>query len=1149
MKICSVRFANLNSLRGEKELDFEEAVFVDHGLFLITGETGAGKTTILDAITLALYGCAARYDKNPSSTMTEHTKECYAEVEFEAGAKRYRSGWYQSKNSKGKLQDRMELAELDAPHTKGTLLTHKKREVSEKVVEISGLTSEQFLRSVMLAQGKFAEFLKSRENDRAELLEKITGTEIYAEISRRAHTKAKEHEEELKHIKTHLEAVRVLSAEEREDRYNALDKCKHIIQCYEQELRYLEQTKELVQEYKKLYEEKHASKQRLENYHQEYREAEKQTTSAHEKLSLCEKEHSDALQDYRTRQELFDKVQKLDTQICEAKNQEEEKGRSRDKEQIRKNELEAGIHQCERELEEKRKTLEECEAWLRQHQAEQDLNAILPGLKVLCSMWEKAQEDFEAADVELRRYQSEIQQLEEQQQSCASEYEQLHKCYEKRLGELKEQKKSILSDMSLRDLQEMKQRLETQRKYDNTLKSIDECISRKCKDEECLLNIEQNIKTLREKQDECERQKVLLEKSEEDMQRTLEQALLRAKYEEDRAQLVPGEPCPLCGSTHHPFAENYSKAREFWIDTYRDEQEQCKSQLQRVTAQYYDIRDIIRSEECERQRLQGSIQDMQQQLRKLYHEYCDIAKHYDTHLYSMEELLEHSPSILQELQERNKRECQKLEEIQTSIEQLESWIEECRATLDEINPTILEVQSKQVRLNQKVESLREILSSAERKRAKRQDELNNVRVSYMKQLEQLGESVDINDIDAARQHLRTLEQRNQEYQDTQRRRDECCDAVDRYSADIERDREFLEVQIQRVTEMEMQLQEIQNKVQCLQRQREELFDTYNVDDERQRLEKLITDKEKKMRDAREQSDQARQKIDQLEGRIRETETAINCLEEKIADTSAKLREHYDKGAGLHAKYGINDVFGESNIIHGAEEQTIERAIENIKEAIGEQKKQEGMYQQQLEDDDRQRARHEELSTQYEQHRTITQRWKSLDELIGSADGGKFRKFAQSVTLLHLIQLANVHLAQLHERYELRKSSEKDMSLSIFDKEQDSERPIESLSGGEMFLVSLALALGLADLASRNTRIDSLFIDEGFGTLDASTLEEVVRVLERIRIRGKMIGIISHVELLKERIRLQVHVRKLGGGVSELSIEEHSIDGCRVLHRS
>ena len=163
-------------------------------------------------------------------------------------------------------------------------------------------------------------------------------------------------------------------------------------------------------------------------------------------------------------------------------------------------------------------------------------------------------------------------------------------------------------------------------------------------------------------------------------------------------------------------------------------------------------------------------------------------------------------------------------------------------------------------------------------------------------------------------------------------------------------------------------------------------------------------------------------------------------------------------------------------------------------------------------------------------------WTQLSALIGSHDGKKFRVFAQGLSLEVLLRHANTHLARLNPRYHLGRADGENLDLEIIDLYQASaRRPMSSLSGGESFLASLALALGLSDLAGRNVQIDSLFIDEGFGTLDTETLDTALSALESLRLQEKTVGIISHVEVLKERIGVQINVARQPDGCSALKV--------------
>jgi exonuclease SbcC len=221
----------------------------------------------------------------------------------------------------------------------------------------------------------------------------------------------------------------------------------------------------------------------------------------------------------------------------------------------------------------------------------------------------------------------------------------------------------------------------------------------------------------------------------------------------------------------------------------------------------------------------------------------------------------------------------------------------------------------------------------------------------------------------------------------------------------------------------------------------------------------------------------------------------------------------------------------------------ESSIEDIQKEIAEQETQQQQIQRQLgaieatvRQQDILRERQADLIDKISLQQKECTRWNYLNELIGSSDGKKFRRFAQGLTLDNLIGLANRHLLKLNDRYFLKRTENEELGIEVIDTYQaDVTRPVSTLSGGEAFLASLALALGLSNIAGRKASIDSFFLDEGFGTLDPETLEVALAALDSLHASGKTIGIISHVEAIKERIPVQIMVRKLSGGVSTLEI--------------
>jgi len=259
---------------------------------------------------------------------------------------------------------------------------------------------------------------------------------------------------------------------------------------------------------------------------------------------------------------------------------------------------------------------------------------------------------------------------------------------------------------------------------------------------------------------------------------------------------------------------------------------------------------------------------------------------------------------------------------------------------------------------------------------------------------------------------------------------------------------------------------------------------------------------------------------------RESETKLNALQTQIAATKAKLEQLEVRRVPFEGQAALN--------VEALIE--LEAKAKRLNDDFAAKRTEVGSLEQQVKNDDDARKRREAGGAEMQAAEAEALRWGRLKELIGSADGAKFSRFAQSLTLRQLIGLANEHLKVLAERYRLMAAEGDDLDLRIVDLYQANvDRPMESLSGGESFLASLALALGLSELASRHHPIDSLFIDEGFGTLDTETLEVALSALENLRSRGKTIGLISHVDLLKERLTTQVRVLRGAGGTSRIEV--------------
>lgn len=264
-----------------------------------------------------------------------------------------------------------------------------------------------------------------------------------------------------------------------------------------------------------------------------------------------------------------------------------------------------------------------------------------------------------------------------------------------------------------------------------------------------------------------------------------------------------------------------------------------------------------------------------------------------------------------------------------------------------------------------------------------------------------------------------------------------------------------------------------------------------------------------------------------------TEKALRAAEVKLTKLQTDLAAVKAKHEQLEAR---RQRFGEQPALDASALAELEKKAAELHEAFASSRTVVGSLEQQIKNDDDSRQRSESSAAELKNAEVEALRWGRLKELIGSADGSKFARFAQSLTLRQLISLANHHLQVLAPRYRLIAADGTELDLRIVDLYQAGvDRPMESLSGGESFLASLALALGLSELASRHHPIDSLFIDEGFGTLDSETLEIALSALENLRASGKTIGLISHVELLKERLGTQVRIIRSASGTSRIEV--------------
>jgi DNA repair protein SbcC/Rad50 len=362
---------------------------------------------------------------------------------------------------------------------------------------------------------------------------------------------------------------------------------------------------------------------------------------------------------------------------------------------------------------------------------------------------------------------------------------------------------------------------------------------------------------------------------------------------------------------------------------------------------------------------------------------------------------------------------------------------------------------------------------------------------------------------AAQQELKRLEQRAQLYGQRLQQAEQQKNAALLQQQKRAHQQDKLSAQTEELENLAQQGKRIATANEQIKAQIQQLLQGRTLAEDRAFYENLLQQALGKLREAEQSWQQQEKGLQRLRGQQQTLEQQLQQLEESVQGQPEITVEQL---------------------------QQLETTFQQQQVELSQQQKAAGIFEERLRQDGQARSAQQRDLQQLALAEAEALRWGRLRELIGSADGAKFARYAQSLTLQQLVQLANQHLQRLAPRYCLHHPPGDQLELVIMDLYQAStQRRMESLSGGESFLASLALALGLSDLASRAYSIHSLFIDEGFGTLDSDTLEVALSALENLQSSGKSIGIISHVELLKERLTTQVRVLPQAEGTSRIEV--------------
>jgi len=380
----------------------------------------------------------------------------------------------------------------------------------------------------------------------------------------------------------------------------------------------------------------------------------------------------------------------------------------------------------------------------------------------------------------------------------------------------------------------------------------------------------------------------------------------------------------------------------------------------------------------------------------------------------------------------------------------------------------------------------------------------------------------------------------------------------------------IDTQVKALTEKQESLERLKKELADGTEEQKQLYGDKKPDDEEGRLNKVIADAEKTEKKARDLNTELQQKlrtakthIDSLKKRIEqrapelkkaETDFSAALIPAGFADekaflearlpqedresSSSRAKELDDAGTELKAKQKDRETRLATEIAKKLTDKTLEELepqFKEFEESLKELRDAAAGLKHKLSENTAAKERIKEKQSAIEAQKKECHRWEKLHGLIGSADGKKYRNFAQGLTFELMVSHANRQLEKMTDRYLLIRDDQQPLELNVVDNYQAGEiRSTKNLSGGESFIVSLTLALGLSKMASRKVRVDSLFLDEGFGTLDEEALEIALETLSSLQQDGKLIGIISHVSALKERISTQINITPVSGGRSSLS---------------
>ena len=1232
MRILTLRLKNLNALKGEWKIDFTQSPFIDNGLFAITGPTGAGKTTLLDAICLALYHQTPRLGPISTSNndiMTRGTAECLAEVEFDIKGKAYRAFW-SMRRARGKVDGNLQSADVELAEVEsGKILATQVRPKSEEIEKLAGLNFARFTKSMMLSQGDFAAFLNANEADRAELLEELTGTEIYGQISQAVHQQFSDAKQKKKEFAIKLEGVTLLSDEQiaqleeeqaqtksqvatsnqtlvqlqkqqqwqqafnaneltikeaseaQQTANNAINEARQELDLLTQSepaeklrLPFLQKNglQQDVTRYKERLDEKAAQ---LPDLKTQKSQLSLEVTNAEQALALTKQQCSEL------EKRINEQVVPLDNQIAQLTTEQQKANENAARLRQSINALTLKRTEIENASADNKTKLGELEIYLREHQSLSGIAEFISGWSETARHIEHDKKQLETLTQSVNNHRQALSSLDDAiaktneslsalTQTFDDKNAQVAKC-EKALQAALSDKPSDTNSANATSKASLQQERDTKlHHWDNVLQ---------------IGHIQQQYLAL-------EQEKVSLGAQKEDLAKKLaqqqsdRQALvdaykqtrsnlkdiealiaLDAEVAHLRAQLKSGEPCPVCGANEHTTSSVVIDVPETI-----QKRDSLKQQLDDIELQGARAKESVTQTEFTLAQVNKQLEQASGQRDALLEKWQQISSVLSADIPSFEKVdINTSQSVAQFTQEFKTR----LDDISAQLTRLEECEQALNTAVQAKNDSQQLLQAKQSELAvslQQRETLEKQFNERNTELENKTKRVNDGILALSETMTAHGADIHNLSIDGITTWLNEKAEALKTYKHNHQLHAKLKDELQGVSSTllvVSRDIESAENQLKGVCE---ELVQLDNSLKALRDSRSNVFPEGNIAETRNKASAA--------------QEHAERNVNECKSRLQQTDTILSRLEAEIAQLNEQMREKEqafseatEHFSGQLASSPFADEHAFSNAL--LDEDTRNNLLE-LQKRLTQQKQQAdlklenalatqqslkahanaaqwqseleehgaqwldtkitqqaqqrdtllsslGQIEQQLSANNQARERQQQLVDEMAAFEAYYDDITYLHSLIGSASGDKFRRFAQGLTLDNLVQLANQQLDKLHGRYQLIRKENEGLGLSVLDTWQgDVVRDTKTLSGGESFLVSLALALALSDLVSHKTSIDSLFLDEGFGTLDAETLDVALDALDNLNASGKMIGVISHIEAMKERIPTQLKVIKRNG---------------------